>query len=127
MTGLRETLRHAGIGCHSAFVHLNCLLYVLFLSLNLTRCLSPPWQEYCDHCPFFSFFHSPLSSFSLLLSLPFLPLFFMILLAIFLSTFFSTPPFKTPPSHRAMESCSNCFLQLHWANKTEWPLMLNCP
>lgn len=125
MTGLRETLRHAGIGCHSTFVPLNCLLYVQFLSLNLSHCLSPPWQEYCDHCPFFFIF--PFSPFLLLTlsgissSLHHDPL------SHFPPALFFPPRFKTPPSHRAVESCSNCFLQLHWANKREWPLMLNSP
>lgn len=35
--------------------------------------------------------------------------------------------FKTAPSRGATQPCSNCFLQLHWAIETEWPLMLNSP
>ncbi len=122
MTGLWETLRHTGIGCHSAFVPLNCLYMCRFVTQSLLLLISSVAQRYCDHRPrfVFSIFLFPL--FTLALSLQFFFFVSMILLAFFSSaTFFC---FETPPSHRAVRYCSNCFLQLHWPNKRKWPLML---
>lgn len=125
MTGLGETLWRTGKGCHSTFVPPNCL-YVLFCrSISASTHLQ---QQYSGHCPCSS---STLARSSISLSSLFVPLFCVILLAIFsrLTFFFpsSSSHRQTAPSRGATQPCSNCFLQLHWAIETEWPLMLNSP